>query len=57
MSKAASRITQFRLTHAPVNHFLRQIKKVDRATCPACGADEEMISYFLLTCPNYAYER
>jgi hypothetical protein len=55
--EAASRIAQFRLTHAPVNHFLKRIRKADKATCPACGADEETIGHFLLICPSYAYER
>jgi ribonuclease HI/exonuclease III len=55
--EAASRIAQLRLTHAPVNQFLKRIKKVDSSRCPACGAEEETIGHFLLFCPNYAYER
>ena len=55
--EAASRIAQLRLTHAPVNSFLKRINKVDNARCPACGAVEETIEHFLLHCPNYAYER
>ena len=55
--QSASRIAQFRLSHAPVNHFLKQIGKVDSARCPACGADNETIEHFLLACPNYAHER
>ena len=34
---AASHIAQLRLTHAPVNHCLNCIGKVDGARCPACG--------------------
>ena len=55
--EAASRITQFRLSHAPVNHYLRRIGKVDSARCPACGEDDETIQHFLLSCPSYGYER
>ena len=55
--EAASHIAQFRLTHAPVNSYLKCIKKVDNARCPACGAVEETIKHFLLHCPCYAYER
>jgi ribonuclease HI len=55
--EAASRIAQFRLNHAPVNQFLKRIGRVDKARCPACGADEETIEHFLLACPSYAYER
>jgi ribonuclease HI len=53
----ASRITQFKISHAPINHFLKRIGKVDSARCPACGADEETIEHYLLTCPSYAHER
>jgi hypothetical protein len=55
--EAASRIAQLRLSHAPVNHYLRRIGKVDSARCPACGADDETIQHFLLFCPSYDYER
>jgi ribonuclease HI len=55
--ETASRIAQFRLSHAPLNKFLKRIQKVDSARCPACGADEETIEHFLLTCPSYAHER
>jgi len=54
---AASRIAQFRLTHTPLNSYLKRIGKVDSARCPACGEDEESIEHFLLRCPNYAHER
>jgi ribonuclease HI len=55
--KAASRIAQFRIGHAPVNQYLKRIGRVDSARCPACGADEETIEHYLLLCPSYAYER
>ncbi len=54
---AASRIAQFRLTHAPLNSYLKRIGRVDSARCPACGEDEESIEHFLLRCPNYAHKR
>jgi hypothetical protein len=55
--EAASRIAQLRLTHAPVNQYLKRIRKVDSARCPACGADKETIEHFLLSCLSYAHER
>ena len=55
--KAASQIAQLRMQHFPLNGYLHKIKRVDKANCPACGADEESISHFLLTCQSYAHER
>jgi hypothetical protein len=55
--KAASQIAQLRLSHAPVNQYLKQIGKVDSARCPACRAEQETIKHFLLKCPNYAHEQ
>jgi len=55
--QSASRIAQFRLFHAPVNHYLKRIGKVDSARCPACGAEDETIEHYLLACPSYAHER
>ena len=54
---AASKITQLRLTHIPLNSYLKRIQKVDTARCPACGEDEENIVHFLLRCPGYTHER
>jgi len=54
---AASKIAQLRLRHAPLNGYLKRIRKVDNARCPACGDEEESIEHFLLKCPNYAHER
>ncbi len=53
----ASRITQFRLTHIPLNRYLKRIRRVDNARCPACSKDEKNIEHFLLRCPSYAHER
>ena len=55
--EAASRIAQFRLQHVPLNSYLHCFKRVDKANCPACGADNESIAHFLLFCPSYAHER
>jgi hypothetical protein len=55
--KASSQIAQLRLSHAPVNQYLKRIGKVDSARCPACGAEQETIEHFLLLCPSYAHER
>ena len=54
---AASRIAQLHLNHAPVNHFLKRIGRMDSARCPACGADDEMVKHFLIACPIYAHKR
>lgn len=53
----ASRIAQFRLEHAPVNQYLKRMKRVDSARCPACGDEEETAEHFMLRCPTYAHER
>ena len=53
----ASKITQLRLNHIPLNRYLKQIWKVNSTRCPACSEDEENIEHYLLRCPNYAYER
>jgi hypothetical protein len=55
--EAASRITQLRIGHAPVNQYLKRVGRVDSARCPACGADTETTEHYLLLCPAYAYER
>ncbi len=58
MSRAtASRIVQLRLSHIPLNGYLKRIHKVNSTRCPACGVDKENIKHFLLRCPNYVYER
>jgi hypothetical protein len=43
--------------HIPLNSYLKRIRKVDNARCPACGEDEENIEHYLLRCPSYAHER
>ena len=55
--RSASLIAQLRLQHIPFNSYLKRIKRVDSARCPACGADAETISHYLLQCPGYAHER
>jgi len=55
--EVASRITQLRMQHAPLNSYLYRFKRVDSANCPACGAIDKDIAHFLLFCPNYAHER
>ena len=55
--EAASRIAQFRLQHVPLNSYLHQFKRTDKANCPACGAIDESIAHFFLQCPSYAFER
>ena len=55
--ETASRIAQLKLTHMPLNTYLKRIGRATSTRCPACGAEEETIDHFLLDCPNYAYER
>src|SRR5216683_4174297 len=53
----ASKIAQLRLMHIPLNRYLKRIWRVDSARCPACRADEENITHYLLNCPSYVHER
>jgi len=53
----ASVVMQLRLTHFPLNGYLKGIGRVDSARCLACREDEEDITHFLLRCQNYAHER
>ena len=55
--EVASRLSQIRLTHIPLNSYLHRFKRTDSARCPACGEDEENLDHFLIRCPSYAYER
>jgi ribonuclease HI len=55
--KAASRIFQLRVGHAPLNQYLHRFKKVDSPRCPACGHPEETAEHFLIHCPKYDHER
>jgi len=52
-----SLISQLRLTHIPLNSYLKRFKRVDSKQCPACGADEETIEHYLLFCLAYAHKR
>jgi hypothetical protein len=54
---AASRISQLRLQHAPLNSYLHRFKRVDKPNCLACGEADENASHYLLQCPSYAFER
>jgi hypothetical protein len=54
---AASAAAQLRLTHFPLNSYLKRIGRVDNTRCPACREDEEDITHYLLRCQNYTHER
>ena len=54
---AASTIAQLRISHIPLNSYLKRFKRVDSARCPACRADDETIAHYLLSCLTYAHER
>jgi hypothetical protein len=53
---SASLIAQMRITHILVNSYLFCFKKVENASCPACGRITEDVPHYLLECPGYAHE-
>ena len=53
----ASRISQLRTAHAPVNQYLNRIGRASSTRCPACGEESESVEHLLLQCPNYVYKR
>lgn len=53
----AALLIQLRIGHAPLNKYLHRIGKVDRPSCPACNASEEMVAHFIQWCPKYTHER
>ena len=53
----SSLLSQLRIGHFPLNSYLHKMKRVDSPRCPACGAANETIHHFLITCPSYAHER
>jgi ribonuclease HI len=55
--QASSLLTQLRIGHIPLNGYLFRFKLVDSPRCPACGAAEETIHHFLITCRSYGHER
>ena len=55
--EAASRIAQLRLQHIPLNKYLYRFKRINKASCPACGVADETIAHYLLQCPSYMHER
>jgi len=54
---AASTIAQIRITHMPLNSYLKCYKRTGRSRCPVCRVESESISHFLLVCPTYAHKR
>jgi hypothetical protein len=54
---AASRISQLRLQHAPLNSYLHRFKRVDKPNCLACSKVDKNMSHYLLYCPSYAFKR
>jgi hypothetical protein len=54
---AASVIAQLRLTHFPLNGYLKRIGRVNNTRCPACREDEKDIKHYLLRCQVYAHEK
>lgn len=55
--RQAALLIQLRLGHIPLNKYLHRIGKIDRASCPACGAAEETVQHYIADCPKYARER
>jgi hypothetical protein len=54
---AASKIAQLHLWHILLNGYLYRFKRMDKASCPACGVDIESIAHYLLNCPMYMHKR
>ena len=48
---------QMWIGHIPTNQYLKRIGRADSTRCPACGAKEEMLEHYVLTCPNHAHKR
>ena len=46
----ASLLIQLRTGHAPLNHHLHRITKVDSPACPKCGHPRETVAHFILDC-------
>jgi len=57
LCNTASTIAQLRIMDMPLNSYLKHCKRTGSSRCPACGAENESISHFLLICPSYAHER
>jgi len=57
LRRSASLISQLRLTHIPLNSYLKRFKRADSARCPTCRADNETIGHFLFNCPGYTHKR
>ena len=55
--KGASWLYQLRSGHIPLNAYLHRFKRVESASCPACGHHNETTQHYLLDCPAYAHER
>ena len=55
--QTASHISQMWIGHIPTNQYLKRIGRADSTRCPACGAEEETLEHYVLTCPNHAHER
>ena len=55
--KDASCIFQLRTGHVPLNAYLEHFKRVDRASCPACGHPKEDTQHYLFDCLAYGHER
>ena len=52
-----SQIFQLRTGHVPLNMYLEHIKKVEKASCTACGHPRENIQHLIFDCPSYSYKR
>jgi len=57
LCEALSRIAQLWLWHIPLNSYLFKFQRTDKASCPACGTNNEDITHFLLYCTHYTFER
>ena len=53
----ASVLIQLRTGHAPLNHHLARIQKINSPSCQGCGASSETVYHYLLICPAYRLAR
>ena len=49
--KHASILTQLRTGHIPLAKHLHRINRLDSPICPACRANSESVTHFILHCP------
>ena len=52
-----SHIFQLRSGHILLNSYLERFKRMEKASCPACGHYSKDVRHYLIKCPPYKHER